>query len=68
MMALTKRWEAEWLEDKVREIRLRRFGHVQRRHSGYIGLRMLKMELPGKPLGRLGAVKNDMHWCDRGGC
>ena len=28
--------------------RLRRFGHVQRRDSRYIGRRMLKMELPGR--------------------
>ncbi|PME06485.1 hypothetical protein A8A06_13560 [Escherichia coli] len=34
--------------DKVREARLRWFGHVQRRDSGYIGQRMLKMELPGR--------------------
>ena len=32
--------------DKVREGRLRWFGHVQRRDSGYIGRRMLDMELP----------------------
>ncbi|KAK3536393.1 hypothetical protein QTP86_008847 [Hemibagrus guttatus] len=33
--------------DKVREARLRWFGHVQRRESEYIGRRMLDMELPG---------------------
>ena len=32
--------------DKVREARLRMFGHVQRRDSEYIGRRMLKMEPP----------------------
>ncbi|KAK3573176.1 hypothetical protein QTP86_014847, partial [Hemibagrus guttatus] len=36
------------LGDKVRETRLRRFGHVQRRESEYIGRRMLDMELPGR--------------------
>ncbi|KAK3533927.1 hypothetical protein QTP70_034918 [Hemibagrus guttatus] len=36
------------LGDKVREARLRRFGHVQRRESEYIGKRMLDMELPGR--------------------
>ncbi|MCJ8736401.1 hypothetical protein PDJAM_G00257500 [Pangasius djambal] len=36
------------LEDKVREARLRWFGHVQRRESEYIGRRMLDMELPGR--------------------
>ncbi|KAK3532766.1 hypothetical protein QTP86_028145 [Hemibagrus guttatus] len=34
--------------DKVREARLRWFGHVQRRESEYIGRRMLDMELPGR--------------------
>ncbi|KAK3573207.1 hypothetical protein QTP86_015118, partial [Hemibagrus guttatus] len=34
------------LGDKVREARLRWFGHVQRRESEYIGRRMLDMELP----------------------
>ncbi|KAK3525823.1 hypothetical protein QTP70_010325 [Hemibagrus guttatus] len=36
------------LGDKVREDRLRWFGHVQRRESEYIGRRMLDMELPGR--------------------
>ncbi|KAK3540053.1 hypothetical protein QTP70_023811 [Hemibagrus guttatus] len=36
------------LWDKVREARLRWFGHVQRRESEYIGRRMLDMELPGR--------------------
>ncbi|KAK3552409.1 hypothetical protein QTP86_011645 [Hemibagrus guttatus] len=36
------------LGDKVREARLRRFGHAQRRESEYIGRRMLDMELPGR--------------------
>ncbi|KAK3508719.1 hypothetical protein QTP70_004259 [Hemibagrus guttatus] len=36
------------LGDKVRETRLRWFGHVQRRESEYIGRRMLDMELPGR--------------------
>ena len=34
--------------DKVRERRLRWFGHVQRRDSGYVGRRMLEMELSGR--------------------
>ena len=33
---------------KFRKARLRWFGHVQRRDSGYIGRRILKMELPGR--------------------
>ncbi|KAK3548339.1 hypothetical protein QTP70_010303 [Hemibagrus guttatus] len=36
------------LGDKVREARLRWFGHVQRRDSEYIGRRVLDMELPGR--------------------
>ena len=28
--------------------RLRWFGHVRRKYDGYIGRRMLRMELPGK--------------------
>ncbi|KAK3559897.1 hypothetical protein QTP86_026171 [Hemibagrus guttatus] len=36
------------LGDKVREARLKWFGHVQRRESEYIGRRMLDMELPGR--------------------
>ncbi|KAK3548478.1 hypothetical protein QTP70_013309 [Hemibagrus guttatus] len=36
------------LGDKVREARLRWFGHVQRRENEYIGRRMMDMELPGR--------------------
>uniref|UniRef100_A0A8C4XDT7 C2H2-type domain-containing protein n=1 Tax=Erpetoichthys calabaricus TaxID=27687 RepID=A0A8C4XDT7_ERPCA len=36
------------LGDKVREARLRWFGHVQRRDEGYIVRRMLRIELIGK--------------------
>ncbi|KAK3574608.1 hypothetical protein QTP86_011520 [Hemibagrus guttatus] len=36
------------LGDKIREIRLRWFGHVQRRESEYIARRMFDMELPGR--------------------
>ena len=52
--------------DKVREARLRWFGHVQRRDSEYIGRRMLSFELPGRrPRGRpkrrfIDVVKEDM--------
>ncbi|KAI5613467.1 hypothetical protein C0J50_11355 [Silurus asotus] len=52
--------------DKVREARLRRFGHVQRRDMNYIGRRMLEMEPPGRrkkgrPRRRfMDVVRNDM--------
>ena len=34
--------------DKVREARLRWYGHVQRREEEYVGKKVLKMELPGR--------------------
>ena len=34
--------------EKPREARLRWYGHVRRKDDGYIGRRMLRMELPGK--------------------
>ena len=52
--------------DKVREARLRWFGHVLRRDSEYIGRRILSFELPGRrPRGRpkrrfMDVVKVDM--------
>ena len=36
------------LAEKTREARLRWYGHVLRKDDGYIGRRMLRMELPGK--------------------
>ena len=33
---------------KTREARLRWYGHLRRKGDGYIGKRMLRMELPGK--------------------
>ena len=56
----------EQLGQKVREARLRWYGHVRRREVGYVGRRMLEMELPGKrrkgrPKRRyMDAVKEDM--------
>ena len=34
--------------EKTREARLRWYGHVLRKYDGYIGRRVLRMELPGK--------------------
>ena len=34
--------------EKTREARLRWYGQVRRKDDGYIGRRMLRMELPGK--------------------
>ena len=36
------------LGDKLRGARLRWYGHVKRRTEGYVGRRVLKMEVPGK--------------------
>ena len=38
----------EQIENKLRESRLRWYGHVMRRDDDYIGRRMIDMELPGK--------------------
>ena len=56
----------ERLEMKMREGRLRWYGHVMRRDQDYIERKMMKMELPGKrkrgrPKRRfLDVVKEDM--------
>ena len=34
--------------EKTRETRLKWYGHVWRKDDGYIGRKMLRMELPGK--------------------
>ena len=58
--------KVEWLGVKMREGRLRWYGHVMRRDHEYVGKRMMKMELPGKrkrgrPKRRfLDVVKEDM--------
>ena len=40
--------KVEQLGMKMREGRLRRYGHVIRRDQNYIGRKMMEMELPGK--------------------
>ena len=52
--------------DKPREAILRWYGHIRRKDDGYIGRRMLRMELPGnmkrgRPKRRfMNVVKEDM--------
>ena len=58
--------KVERLGMKMREGRLRRYGHVMRRDQEYVGRKMMEMELPGKrrrgrPKRRfLDVVKEDM--------
>ena len=40
--------QVEKFGEKTREARLRWYGHLRRKDDGYIGRRMLRMELPGK--------------------
>ena len=56
----------EWMSKKLRETRLRWYGHVLKREEGYIGKRIMAMELPGtrrrgRPKRRfIDALKEDM--------
>ena len=58
--------KVEWLGMKMREGRLRWYGHVMRRDKEYVGRRMMEMELPqkrkrGRPKRRfLNLVKENM--------
>ena len=40
--------KVEWLGMKMREGRLRWYGHVMRRDQEYVSRKMMEMELPGK--------------------
>ena len=51
--------KVEQLGMKMREGRLRWYGHVMRRYQEYVGRKMMEMELPGKRR-FLDAVKEDM--------
>ena len=62
----TRTWEVGKFGEKTREARLRWYGHLRRKDDGYIGRRMLRMELPGtrkrgRPKRRfMDVVKEDM--------
>lgn len=59
------------LWETVREERLRWFGHVQRRDSGYTGQRMLKIEKKRKTTEENHACIEEGRaegWCEREGC
>ena len=40
--------KVEWLGIKMREHRMRWYGHVMRKDQKYVGRKMTEMELPGK--------------------
>ena len=48
--------------EKTREARLRWYGHLRRKDDGYIGRRMLRMELPGN-----GKAKKEVYGCGERG-
>ena len=57
--------KVERLGMKIKEGRLRWYGHVMRRDQEYVARKMMEMELPGKRRGRpkrrfLDVVKEDM--------
>lgn len=70
---ITRMPQVEWFGDKGAEARLRSFGRVQRKDSGYRRQRMVKRELPSGR--KRGTEKNcgcseDGHaegWCGREG-
>lgn len=57
--------QIEQFGDKVRETRLSWFGHVQGRHSEYIGQSMLSVELPDRR--KKGRAQRMVHGCTEGG-
>ena len=61
--------KVERLGLKMREGRLRWYGHVIRRDQDYVGRKMMEMKLPGKR--RRGRPKRRFYWrswCKRDGC
>ena len=55
----------ERLGMKMREGRLRWYGHVMRRHQEYVRKKMVEMELPGKR--KRGRPKRKFSGCSEGG-
>ena len=51
--------------EKTREARLRWYGHLRRKYDGYIGRRMLMMEVPGKR--KRGRPKKEVYGCGERG-
>ena len=63
----------ELLGMKMRERKLRWYGHVMKRDQEYVGRKMMEMELPGKRRrGRLkrfvDVIKEEGSWCKGDGC
>jgi hypothetical protein len=64
--SVRSKMEVENIEEKVREARLRWYGHVKRREDSYVGKKVLDMEVSGKrPRGRpktrfMDVVREDM--------
>ena len=53
------------LGEKLREARLRWYEHVCRRDAGYVGKRVLAMDIPGRR--RRGRPKKKVRGCGQGG-
>ena len=62
----------ERLGMKMREGRLRWYGHVMRRNQEYVGRKMIKIELPGKEtkekIFRCSERRYGRIWCEGDGC
>ena len=60
--------------EKVREARMRWFGHAQRRDSQYIGRRMMRLELylaemkTKEEIYQCSERGHEVSWCERRGC
>ena len=63
--------KVERLGMKMREVRLRWYGHVMRRDQEYVGRKMMEMELPGKrgrpEIFRCSERRYGGNWCEGDG-